>query len=128
MAREPVQRTHGSSGRWQLKMKMLFQACLLTLTMVAVAVADEVISDAQAAQLMAKYNCQACHSMDKSSLPGPSLRAVAKRYASDPQAVGDLEASVLNGSSGAWGNNAMPPNNVSASDLNALIPWILQLM
>jgi cytochrome c len=104
------------------------QVCLLTLSIVAVAAADEVISDAKAAQLMAKYNCQTCHTMDKSSLPGPSLRDIAKRYASDPQAVGDLEASVLNGSSGAWGNNAMPPTDVSNHDLNALIQWILQLM
>ena len=109
-------------------MKTLLQVFLLVLGAVAVAVADEPISDAQGAQLMAKYNCQSCHTMDKSSLSGPALRDIAKKYASDPQAIGDLEASVINGSSGAWGDNAMPPNNVPDTDLRALINWILQLM
>jgi len=109
-------------------MKIILQVFLLTLSAVAVASADEVISNSRAAKLLAKYNCQACHAMDTSSLPGPSYRAIAKKYASDPQAVGDLEASVVNGSSGTWGNNAMPSNNIPNKDLQALIVWILQLM
>jgi cytochrome c len=109
-------------------MKVILQVLLLALSAVAVASADEVISDGKAIKLLGKYNCLACHELDKSSLPGPSFSAVAKKYASDPQAVGDLEASVLNGSSGAWGNNAMPPQNVPNNDLQALVVWILQLM
>jgi cytochrome c len=110
------------------EMKMLLQVCLMTLSIVGVAVAEELISDATATELLAQYNCQACHTMDKSSLPGPSFRDIAMRYSSDPQAVGDLQASVVNGSSGAWGDSAMPPNDVSDKDLNALIQWVLQLM
>ena len=109
-------------------MKIILQIVMLALSAVSVAGADEVISNAKAAKLLAKYNCQACHAMDTSSLPGPSYRAIAKKYASDPQAVGDLEASVVNGSSGTWGNNAMPSNNIPNKDLQALIVWILQLM
>ncbi len=109
-------------------MKIMFQVLLLTLSAVSVAAADEVISNAKATKLLAKYNCQTCHSMDKSSLPGPSYRDIAKKYASDPQAVGELEASVLNGSSGTWGDSAMPSNDVPDKDLKALIVWILQLM
>jgi cytochrome c len=112
----------------ELQMKIMFQVLLLTLSAVSVAAADEVISNARATKLLAKYNCQTCHSMDKSSLPGPSYRDIAKKYASDPQAVGDLEASVLNGSSGTWGNSAMPANDVPNNDLQRLIVWILQLM
>ena len=110
-------------------MKILLQVTLLMLSLVAVAAADEVISDAKAARLSAKYGCQACHMIGKSSLPGPSWRAIAKKYASDPQAVGDLDQSIVNGSSGTWGNNVMPPNNnIPDKDLQALIVWILQLM
>jgi cytochrome c551/c552 len=105
-------------------MKTLLQVCLLVLSVVAVAAADEPISDTTGTKLMAKYNCQSCHSMD-SSLAGPSLRAIAKKYASDPSAIDELEASVLNGSSGAWGQNTMPPNDVPDADLKALIEWIL---
>jgi cytochrome c len=109
-------------------MKIILQVFLLALSAVAVAAADEVISNTKASKLLAKYNCQTCHTVDASSLPGPSYRDIAKKYASDPQAVGDLEASVVNGSSGAWGDNAMPSNDVPSQDLNALIAWILQLM
>jgi cytochrome c551/c552 len=109
-------------------MRILLQVAFLTLSVISTAAAEEVISNVQAGKLIAAYNCQACHSMDQSSLPGPSWRAIAKKYASDPNAVGALEASVLNGSSGAWGGNVMPPNNVPHGDLDALLVWILQLI
>jgi cytochrome c len=109
-------------------MKLFSRILLLTLSTVAAARADEVISDARAQQLLAKYNCQACHGGANSAQQGPSFRDVAKKYASDPQAVGDLEASILNGSSGTWGNNAMPSNDVPQHDLQTLVVWILQLM
>jgi cytochrome c551/c552 len=105
-------------------MKTLLHVCLLVLGAVAVAAADEPISNATGTKLMAKYNCQSCHSMDNSPT-GPGLRAIAKKYASDPSAIDELEASVLNGSSGAWGQNTMPPNDVPDADLKALIEWIL---
>jgi cytochrome c len=109
-------------------MKIILKAFLLALSAVAGASADEVISDAKANQLLATYNCLTCHTVYKSSLPAPSFRDIAKKYASDPQAVGDLEASVLNGSSGTWGDSAMPSSDVPNGDLQALIVWILQLM
>jgi cytochrome c len=109
-------------------MKIILQTAILTLSVASAAGADEVISNTKAAQLLAKYNCQTCHAMGASSLPGPSYLDVAKKYASDPQAIGDLETSVLNGSSGTWGNNAMPSTDIPNKDLKALIVWILQLM
>jgi cytochrome c len=117
-----------SIHRWELKMKILLQTVIIALSAVSVAAADEVISNAKAAQLSAKYNCQTCHAVQTSSLPGPSYLDIAKKYASDPQAIGDLETSVLNGSSGTWGNNAMPSIDIPNKDLKALIVWILQLM
>jgi cytochrome c len=109
-------------------MKILVQVAFMTLSVISVAAADEVISNVQAGKLIAAYNCQSCHSMSGSSLPGPSWLAIAKRYSSDPNAVGDLEASVLNGSSGAWGDNVMPPNAIPNDDLDSLLVWILQLI
>jgi cytochrome c len=113
---------------WELKMKILLQTVIMALSAVSVAAADEVISNARATQLLAKYHCQTCHTVHASSLPGPSYLDIAKKYASDPQAIGDLETSVLNGSSGTWGNNAMPSADIPNKDLKALIVWILQLM
>jgi cytochrome c len=109
-------------------MKIILQTVILVLSAVSVAGADEVISNAKAAKLLAKYNCQTCHTLGTSSLPGPSYLDIAKRYASDPQAIGDLETSVVNGSSGTWGSNAMPPTDIPNTDLQAVIVWILQLM
>lgn len=109
-------------------MKIILQSVIVALIGVSVAGADEVISNAKAAKLLAKYNCQKCHTVGASSLPGPSYLDIAKRYASDPQAIGDLETSVVNGSSGTWGSNAMPSTDVPRKDLHAVIVWILQLM
>jgi cytochrome c len=106
-------------------MKMLFQVLLLGFGAVAVAAADEPIGDATGFKLMAKYNCSSCHSLDTTSLPGPSLRAIAKKYSSDTEARSELEASILNGSSGVWGSSAMAANDVPQGDLKKLVEWIL---
>jgi len=108
--------------------KTLIQVVLLSVCMSSLAAAQEVISNVQAAKLSAAYNCQTCHSLYPSSLPGPSWRAIAKKYASDSNAVGDLEASVVNGSSGTWGDSAMPAMDIPNDDLDALLVWILQLI
>jgi cytochrome c len=107
-------------------MKALIQVVLLSVCMSSLAAAQEVISNVQAAKLIAAYNCQACHSLGKSTLPGPSWHAIARKYASDSNAIGDLENSVLNGSSGTWGDSAMPAIAIPNDDLDGLLNWILQ--
>ena len=77
-----------------------------------------------ASPLAAKYNCQACHTVDK-KLVGPSYKEVAAKYAGDAGAAAKLEQKVKNGGSGAWGAIPMPPNNVPDADLKALVAWIL---
>src|SRR5579862_6128102 len=57
---------------------------LLALLTLAAARAEEP-GFAEGTKLLSKYNCQQCHSADRPGV-GPSLRAVAKRYASDPNA------------------------------------------
>jgi cytochrome c len=88
--------------------------------------AEAAISDADAAKLTAKYNCQACHVVDK-KLVGPAFRDVAKKYAGDAGALDKLQGKVKNGSTGAWGPIPMPPNTVPDSDIKALVEWILSL-
>ena len=98
----------------------------LALTAATAAQADEPIGDQQGFGLMQKYHCQQCHTIDK-NLSGPSLRAIAKHYASDPNAREEVAANILNGSSGAWGPLPMPPVSVSDEDLKPLVDWILSL-
>ena len=93
----------------------------------SMACADEPVGYTQGMKLLRKYNCQTCHAVDK-DMAGPSLHAIAKKYASDPHARGDLSASVVNGSTGKWNSTApMPPVNVPDSDLRPLVDWILSL-
>jgi cytochrome c len=88
--------------------------------------ADEPVGDQTGLKLVHKYNCQQCHTIDKSR-GGPSFMAIAKHYASDPNARDELAANILNGSSGAWGPAPMPPVAVSKKDLRPLVDWILSL-
>ena len=81
-------------------------------------------SDAAAKTLLAKYNCQTCHTVDN-KLVGPSYKQVAVKYAGDASAAAKLEQKVKSGGSGVWGAIPMPPNNVSDADLKTLVEWIL---
>ena len=106
-------------------MKILVPVFLVALGAAAIAAADEPVGDATGNRLAAKYNCQPCHSLYDASLQGPTYRAVAKKYASDNNARDELSASILNGSSGAWGSNIMPATDIPAGDLKKLVEWIL---
>ena len=50
-------------------------------------------SDATANQLLTKYNCTACHTVN-SKLVGPSYKEVAAKYAGDAGAAAKLEKKV----------------------------------
>ena len=88
--------------------------------------AEAAISDADATKLMAKYNCQACHAVDK-KLVGPAFRDVARKYAGDSAAPDTLEGKVKNGSVGTWGPIPMPPNAAPSPDVAGLVQWVLAL-
>jgi cytochrome c len=106
-------------------MKVLVPVFLLALGAIAVAAADEPVGDATGNRLAAKYQCQSCHSLYDTSMQGPAYREIAKKYASDNNARDELSASILNGSSGTWGSNAMPATDIPAGDLRKLVEWIL---
>ncbi len=99
---------------------------LILMLAAAAAQADEPVGDQTGLKLVQKYNCQQCHSIDKTH-GGPSFSAIAKRYASDPNARSEVAANILNGSMGAWGPLPMPPVAVSKEDLRPLVDWILSL-
>jgi cytochrome c len=81
-------------------------------------------SDAAATQLLTKYNCQACHAVDK-KIVGPSYKEIAAKYAGDGAAPAKLAQKIKNGGTGVWGQIPMPPNNVPDADLKTLVEWIL---
>jgi len=100
-------------------------ASMLALLALTAAHAEEP-GFSEGTKLLTKYNCQQCHSVDKPG-PGPSLRAIAKRYASDPNARGELQTTVRNGSTGAWGPTPMAGVDVPRGDLKRLVEFILTL-
>ncbi len=72
-----------------------------------------------------KYNCTACHAVDK-KLVGPAYQDVAKKYKGDATAQAKLVDKVKKGGSGVWGPIPMPPNSsVPDADVKALVEWIL---
>jgi len=77
-----------------------------------------------AAALLTKYNCTACHTVDK-KLVGPSYKEVAAKYAGDAGAAAKLEKKIKDGGTGVWGQIPMPPNAVPDADLKTLVEWIL---
>jgi cytochrome c len=99
---------------------------LILILAAAAAQADEPVGDQTGLKLVEKYNCQQCHTIDKTHA-GPSFSAIAKRYASDPNARDEVAANILNGGTGAWGPLPMPPVAVSKEDLRPLVDWILSL-
>jgi len=90
---------------------------VLALGMSSPARADAVLSQ--------QKNCNACHAMD-GAITGPSLKAVAQKYASDRAAADKLTARILKGGVGVWGPVPMPSNaQVSQEEARQLVSWIL---
>lgn len=76
-------------------------------------------------ELAKKSNCMSCHVVDK-KLVGPSYQEIAKKYASDKDAVKKLADKIKKGGVGTWGQVPMPPNPaVKDADIETLAKWIL---
>ncbi|MGE5641289.1 MAG: c-type cytochrome [Clostridia bacterium] len=77
--------------------------------------------------LAKKYNCFACHAVDK-KVVGPAYKDVANKYRGDKTAEAKLVDKVKKGGAGVWGQVPMPPNStVPDADVKALVQWILSL-
>jgi cytochrome c len=75
-------------------------------------------------ELATKNACTACHAVDKKVL-GPSYQDVARKYASQKDAVAQISESVRKGGSGKWGAIPMPAQPaLSDADLETLARWI----
>ncbi len=69
--------------------------------------------------------CLGCHAIDKSQI-GPSFKAVAQRYAGQPDAVVKLAGKIQNGGKGVWGAVPMPANpKLTADEARRLAEWVL---
>ena len=82
---------------------------------------------AQADEALAKkYNCLACHQIDKKSV-GPSYQDIARKYKGQAGIEAKLAEKVKKGGQGAWGPVPMPPNAaVPDADIKTLVDWILK--
>ena len=77
-----------------------------------------------AVEMAKKYNCTACHSVDK-KLVGPAYKDVAAKYAGDKTAAAKLADKIVKGGVGVWGQIPMPANNVTPDEAKALAAWVL---
>jgi cytochrome c len=78
-------------------------------------------------ELAAKNNCLACHNVKEPGI-GPAYEAVAERYHGREDQVSDsLVTKVIQGGSGNWGTQLMPPNAVSREEAADMVHYILSL-
>jgi cytochrome c len=82
--------------------------------------------------LAQKYGCMACHSANE-GLIGPSFKAIASNYRSDPDGKKKLITKLKNGGPndgkyGIWGRKVMPAfkDEIKTQEhYNILIDWVL---
>jgi len=98
---------------------VIFAAAAAAVVLAAPARADEALAK--------KYNCLACHQVDK-KVVGPAYKDIAKKYKGQSGAPALLAEKVKKGGSGTWGPIPMPPNaTVPDADLKKLVDWILKM-
>lgn len=77
--------------------------------------------------LVDTYNCQACHGVETESI-GPSYKAVSERYQDSTDIDSYLIDRIINGSTGVWGDRAMPAHtNLNEADAQRIVSWIMAL-
>lgn len=98
-----------------------FAACACALASLP-AVASKDLAD--------KKGCLACHGIEKRlapTVPFPSYKEVAARYAGQKDAVDKLTKKVLEGGSGSWGAVPMVANKATVTEAEArqIVKWVL---
>lgn len=77
--------------------------------------------------LVSSLGCRACHHQVNSSI-GPSYQAVADRYKDNEDAAAYLANRIISGSSGVWGDVAMPAHSdLAEEDAYKIVAWIESL-
>lgn len=83
------------------------------------------IRHVKANYLLQDYNCMSCHQLEEKVL-GPSYQEVARKYSGNNDAFEILHRSIIEGSSGKWGETNMPPHPmISAEEVGQIIDYIL---
>ena len=77
--------------------------------------------------LMASSDCKTCHKVAEKSI-GPSFTDVAKKYATRADANAYLVDKIIKGSSGVWGETAMPAHpTMKEADAAQIVQWVMSL-
>ncbi|MBS1666745.1 MAG: ThuA domain-containing protein [Bacteroidetes bacterium] len=77
--------------------------------------------------LMLSYDCKTCHKVAEKSI-GPAFTQVAAKYPNEQKTVDYLINKIRKGGGGVWGETMMAAHpNISQSDLNTIVEWILTL-
>lgn len=99
----------------------------ITTAVLALCAGVQTAAAQSGAELAQKKACLACHSVDATKI-GPALKDVAKKYSGMPDAQAKLAASIRQGSKGAWGKMAMPPQAaLSDGEVKMLAAWVSSL-
>ena len=78
--------------------------------------------------LVSSLGCRACHHQVESSV-GPTYQAIADRYKDDDDAATYLANRIIRGSSGVWGDVAMPAHSdLPEEDAYKIVAWIESLV
>ncbi|MGM9485784.1 c-type cytochrome [Ideonella sp. YS5] len=93
------------------------------IALLAVAAVSPALANAD---LAAKKNCLACHSVDK-KVVGPAYKEVAAKYAGQKDAVAKLAEKIQKGGVGVWGQVPMPANPVTPDEAKQLATWVMSL-
>ena len=77
--------------------------------------------------LIAKSDCLTCHKVSEKAI-GPAYKEVAAKYPDTEENIARLAKTIINGSSGVWGEVPMTAHpTLSEADARAMVKYILLL-
>ncbi|WP_276389954.1 ThuA domain-containing protein [Eudoraea chungangensis] len=87
----------------------------------------EVSASAAGMALTQSMDCKACHKPAEASI-GPTYTEIAEKYISDDQAMSYLQAKIISGGNGVWGEVTMPAHpNITKEQSRQIATYILSL-
>ena len=96
-----------------------------TLLLLIAAAMTSPLSAAPPTDVLNKYACSGCHSIDK-KIVGPAFSEVAAKYKDQKDAKEHLSTRIRSGGSGIWGAVPMPPQPAIADDeLAKVVDWLV---
>jgi S-disulfanyl-L-cysteine oxidoreductase SoxD len=77
----------------------------------------------EAVSLLGKQGCLGCHGLENKLL-GPGMHEVAKKYASQKDALEYLAGRIKGGGTGVWGSIPMPEQALSVEEARKIASWL----